>query len=430
MRRQATILDIALQYLAQGWMTIPVPYREKNPGFMGWEHCRLDTPAKLAERFNGKAQNIGVLLGEPSNHTIDVDLDFAECLPFGRMFLPSTRQFGREGNPVSHWLYTVPNAPNRTVFASSRITDDGKKIDTVLEIRGTGHQTVFPTSTHKETGEPILWVGQQPLHKIGFADLRRLCGRVAAGAVLARYWPREKGNRHECALALAGMLLRAGFTVEEAERFIGEIAKIAGNTDEVHTNTVKATKTAMDDGKRVTGWKRLSELLNVGKPIENVPSWLGYDGQTTELHTENDPGAENQPDLLRFLHNDEGNAQRLITMSGQHIRFCHEFRKWLVWDGRRWAIDTTEQVKRLTKLAMLEFLNQAIGCADKAAEKFAKVSLDDKRINAAMAMARPEMPIPSSELNQHPYLLNFLNGTVDLRTGELPPTIRTITSPS
>jgi Bifunctional DNA primase/polymerase, N-terminal len=133
MRRQATILDIALQYLAQGWMTIPVPYREKNPGFMGWEHCRLDTPAKLAERFNGKAQNIGVLLGEPSNHTIDVDLDFAECLPFGRMFLPSTRQFGREGNPVSHWLYTVPNAPNRTVFASSRITDDGKKIDTVLE---------------------------------------------------------------------------------------------------------------------------------------------------------------------------------------------------------------------------------------------------------------------------------------------------------
>jgi hypothetical protein len=51
MRRQATILDIALQYLAQGWMTIPVPYREKNPGFMGWEHCRLDTPAKLAERL-------------------------------------------------------------------------------------------------------------------------------------------------------------------------------------------------------------------------------------------------------------------------------------------------------------------------------------------------------------------------------------------
>jgi putative DNA primase/helicase len=124
-------------------------------------------------------------------------------------------------------------------------------------------------------------------------------------------------------------------------------------------------------------------------------------------------------DLLNFLPNDEGNAQRLIAASGPHIRFCHDFRKWLVWDRRRWAIDTTEQVKRLTKLAMLEFLQQAVNAKDKATEKFAKGCLDDRRINAAMAMARPELPIKASELDQHPYLLNFLNGTVDLRTGEL-----------
>jgi phage/plasmid-associated DNA primase len=120
-------------------------------------------------------------------------------------------------------------------------------------------------------------------------------------------------------------------------------------------------------------------------------------------------------DLLNYLHNDEGNAQRLIAASGPHIRFCHDFRKWLVWDRRRWAIDTTEQVKRLTKRAILEFLQQAIAAQDKAAEKFAQASLDDKRINAAIAMARPELPIMSSELDQHPYLLNFRNGTVDLR---------------
>jgi putative DNA primase/helicase len=109
-------------------------------------------------------------------------------------------------------------------------------------------------------------------------------------------------------------------------------------------------------------------------------------------------------DLLNYLHNDAGNALRLIAVSGPHIRFCHDFRKWLVWDRRRWAIDTTEQVKRLTKIAMLDFLQQAVTAEDKAAEKFAKASLDDKRINAAMAMARPELPIMASELDQHPYL--------------------------
>jgi hypothetical protein len=77
-------------------------------------------------------------------------------------------------------------------------------------------------------------------------------------------------------LALAGLLLPAKFGVPEAEAFIGAIAKISGNDGEVHTNTVKSTKAAMDAGKKITGWKRLSELLNVGLPIANVPEWLGY----------------------------------------------------------------------------------------------------------------------------------------------------------
>jgi Virulence-associated protein E/Bifunctional DNA primase/polymerase, N-terminal len=326
MRRQTAVLDIALQYLALGWMPIPVPHREKNPGFQGWEDCRLDTPEKLAQHFNGKPQNIGVLLGEPSNHTIDVDLDFVECLPFARIFLPSTRQFGRRTNPVSHWLYTVVDAPNRTLFVSSRITDDGKKADTVLEIRGTRHQTIFPTSIHKDTGEEILWVGQQPLHKIAFAELQHLCGRVAAGAVLARYWPRTKGNRHHCALALAGLLLRADFTVDEAERFIGAIAKIAGNDEEAHTNTVKATKAALDAGKKVTGWKRLYELLNIGKPIENIPTWLGYVAQSSEAATEDQPerGEENsdEPDLDTPDKSAFANLNNAVKVLEQDPDFC------------------------------------------------------------------------------------------------------------
>jgi hypothetical protein len=65
------------------------------------------------------------------------------------------------------------------------------------------------------------------------------------------------------------------------------------------------------------------------------------------------------PDLLSPLHNDYGNSQRLVAMYGNDLRYCHEMRKWLHWDGRRWKPDTTGEAYRLAKKAMLEFVRQA-----------------------------------------------------------------------
>src|SRR5260370_3397407 len=71
--------------------------------------------------------------------------------------------------------------------------------------------------------------------------------------------------------------------------------------------------------------------------------------------------AGNVPDLLPCLQNDHGNAERLIALYGEDLKYCHAFKKWLVWDGMRWAVDDTDQARRLAKLTMLEFLRQAIG---------------------------------------------------------------------
>src|ERR1700722_3586753 len=68
------------------------------------------------------------------------------------------------------------------------------------------------------------------------------------------------------------------------------------------------------------------------------------------------------PDLLPYLYNDHGNAGRLIALYGGDLKYCHAFKKWLGWDSRRWGLDDTDQARRLAKLAMLEFLKQAIDC--------------------------------------------------------------------
>ena len=43
--------------------------------------------------------------------------------------------------------------------------------------------------------------------------------------------------------------------------------------------------------------------------------------------------------LLRQLRNDTVNAERLILKFGDRLRYCPAFRKWLVWDYQRWAVD-------------------------------------------------------------------------------------------
>src|SRR5271166_2012407 len=85
--------------------------------------------------------------------------------------------------------------------------------------------------------------------------------------------------------------------------------------------------------------------------------------------------------LLDYLYNDHCNACRLIAMFGEDLRYCHAFKRWLVWDGKRWAVDDTDQARRLAKQAMLEFLRQTLDkdAGDKS-ERFARSSLDARRI--------------------------------------------------
>jgi putative DNA primase/helicase len=136
-------------------------------------------------------------------------------------------------------------------------------------------------------------------------------------------------------------------------------------------------------------------------------------------HIETSIPSSGLPSLLDFHFNDSGNADRIIALYGKDLRYCHAFKKWLVWDGRRWAVDETDQARRLAKHTMLEFLRQAVEATNGAAEKFARSSLDARRITNTLSMAEFEIFGKPGDLDQNPYLLNFLNGTVDLRSGEL-----------
>jgi putative DNA primase/helicase len=129
--------------------------------------------------------------------------------------------------------------------------------------------------------------------------------------------------------------------------------------------------------------------------------------------------AAGPPDLMPFHFADSGNAERLVALHGADMRFCFDFKKWLIWDGRRWAIDRTGRAVKLAKETMISFLQQAIEAKNEVAEKFARASLDARRLQAMLMLAQSELPVLASELDCAPDLMNFTNGTVNLRSGEL-----------
>jgi P4 family phage/plasmid primase-like protien len=125
--------------------------------------------------------------------------------------------------------------------------------------------------------------------------------------------------------------------------------------------------------------------------------------------------------LLGFQHNDAGNAQRIILRHGDRLRYNHSMRAWFIYDGTRWKRDEIAGVKRIAKETIAEFYEQAVTANSEQAEKFARVSLDAKRIDNALYLAQCEIPVRVEDLDSNPDLLNCANGTIDLRSGELRP---------
>lgn len=245
------------EYLARGWIVVPIPRGAKVPKVEGWQTGRFG-----AAWFRGD-ENIGVHLG-PSG-LVDIDLDCAEAIELAPQVLGATATFGRESKPRSHWIYRCEGVRYRKFVDPI----DGTCI---LEIRaGQGKQTVFPGSVHG-SGEPIEWCDDAPIAELdpslraAWLAVRAWCLKhgtddvptevaswvtvvdpdpepehspADAPAVLysgtdetlidliVKHYP-AKGSRHDYRLAVAGAMWRAGIAQDAARAMLTEATERAG----------------------------------------------------------------------------------------------------------------------------------------------------------------------------------------------------------
>ena len=127
---------------------------------------------------------------------------------------------------------------------------------------------------------------------------------------------------------------------------------------------------------------------------------------------------------------DLGNAERLIKYYGDRLRYCYERKRWLAWNGRVWEWDAGAKITALAKLAVRNIYHEAGNEPDEKKRKeladHAKRSESDYKIIAMinLAQSEPSIPVKVTELDTNPWLFNCLNGTLDLKTGQLLPHLK------
>lgn len=144
----------------------------------------------------------------------------------------------------------------------------------------------------------------------------------------------------------------------------------------------------------------------MGDVIDFVPGPEKHeqDGQDTGDETDQDEvgSPSNATDL--------GNADLFADQWGGLVRFVPE-RGWMIYDHRRWAIDSQRQV-------MVLAMGVAKGIAD---PDWRAKSQARGKLNAMLKLAETLLPASMSDFDNDPWLFNCTNGTLDLRTGELQP---------
>jgi hypothetical protein len=152
----------------------------------------------------------------------------------------------------------------------------------MLELRiggESGAQTVFPGSTHKDTGETIAWEESGEPSSVDGADLARRIHDLAAYSLIARYWPAPGLKaRHDAALIVGGFLARAGKSPQEIKIAAEAIAR-AINDPEWRNRRDAAEDAAMAFDARKHAYGLTEMRKQFGREVaDQIAAWLGYDG--------------------------------------------------------------------------------------------------------------------------------------------------------
>jgi putative DNA primase/helicase len=403
-----SVSDFVSAYLERGFYVAPIPQGSNHPTVTNWQNLRISNAE--VEQYFSDAAGIALLL-EPSG-LVDVDLDCKEAIVAGKILLPPTAMVhGHRSSPRSHYYYRVTGAVRPRKFNDPSESRKNSERSVIAELRVNG-QTNVPPTVNKRTGETIEWEIEGEPATVDENQLSRSVAQCASAALLSMDW--RPGSRHDAALALSGMLLRAGWGEADITKFMTAVATAAHDEETAsRLSDITTTIRRLESEGTATGAPRLAELMGENT-VGKVREWLSLDTAPKILLTS------------PYHLSDLGNARRLIDRHGENLRYCVEMKKWLVWTGHVWVTADCGEVERFAKQTVGEMYSQAAQNDPNERQRLARHALKCEAENRLCAMVNlaetePNVPVRTSQLDSDPWLLNCTNGAIDLSSGRLLP---------
>jgi putative DNA primase/helicase len=453
----------------------------KHPIDNGWQNTPpLSGPDIEAIWSKRPRNNVGVATGQPSGFFVfDVDpdsggLESAKALgdKYGKFFT-STRSH-RTGSGGYHLLFAMPDFD----LGNAR---GGLSEYPGIDIRGTGGQIVMPPSVSAKGGYTLKgdreimaapsWLldlirpNEAETTKVDLStfdtsfidglpeDERKRLQRYADKAIMGNVERLKKLHENNgpsyhgepwdmtvfevaCALLEIANAPWNAFTQQDARLGVLEHApRDKGFTDDrVNEKFRSALKTIG------TKARSMPPAPPPRDPVEDFDFMDGPDVRSSApkgigggpTHT---PTAAARSDYPIRTWDDLGNADRLIDRLANRLRWIESVGHWAVYSDGRWKMDDSLIAHNMTQ-RMLASLFEQEGHnysttpegpnGDKPSmreqfEKWCKGQRMSARIKACMveASALPQVRARITDFDYDPWLLNVLNGVIDLRTGEL-----------
>lgn len=401
------LLDEALRYAAAGVPVFPLHWvkqdgncscrqgalcqaKGKHPRIKNWNEEATTDAAKIKAWWEkAPSANIGIPMGEKSGLVaLDVDTrhggDSSLALLVDEFAaLPNTIT-ATTGGGGKHYIFKYTEE-----LALKNVVEfrDG------LDIRTQGGMIVAAPSIH-HSGNQYMWDSGKSPFEMQAADMpawlveeiRKVGIKITVKKKATEHTPRKKiseGSRNNHLTSLAGALRRKG---------IGEDGIVA---------TLRAENR-----------DRLDPPLDDETVVAIAKSITRYQPESEDIE---------------YKLTDVGNAERFAAMFKDQVKYCAIYKKWFIWNGKRWEQDDTGKIITYA----IECVRNIIHDADLLPEGDKRKSLIQHSLKSEssgklkalleIASGMPAITVRSEDLDQKPWLLNCQNGTIDLRTGKLKP---------
>ncbi len=123
----------------------------------------------------------------------------------------------------------------------------------------------------------------------------------------------------------------------------------------------------------------------------------------------------------KFELTDTGNAHMFKEKYGADVRYNYDTQNWMIWNGKFWQTDYTQQIKTFVEILVENMRIEAVDSNDKDKINHAKKTANRAGKENLLSECQHLLPIVNSTLDNYKDHININNGVLDLRNMRLMP---------